>query len=390
MISTGFNPTQLWLEFSADERDRAWQQSQAMAIAGDRWTAYLNQLCLNTVLPWLRAEHWPEARVWTSRQALSSFWALVNGTAVTAGPIRLVLIPTEVIDLDELSIPQEWVDLPSWAADYYLTVQVEPDECWLRVGGYTTQARLKALARYDARDRTYRLDEVNLISDLNVLWQSRQVCPEEATRADIAAIPALALSQATPLIERLGNPALLTPRLEVPFTLWGALLEHGGWRQQLAERRQGVVESRSLVQWLQSGISALARQAGWEQLELQPSALGARGNAPEMGREEGGLFVSRRLVIAGQPYDLQIYSQGLTTHPTWRFELRSATPGGSIPSGFKLRLLTEDLQGFDDNQAEAIVAVDVLFVEVAVESGEGLVWEVEPWPEERDREILRF
>jgi Protein of unknown function (DUF1822) len=61
-----------------------------------------------------------------------------------------------------------------------------------------------------------------------------------------------------------------------------------------------------------------------------------------------------------------------------------------IPGGFKLRLLTEDLQSFPDNESVATTAIEVLAVEVALEAGEGIVWEVEPLPENCDREILRF
>jgi hypothetical protein len=74
----------------------------------------------------------------------------------------------------------------------------------------------------------------------------------------------------------------------------------------------------------------------------------------------------------------------------WRFELRNTALAGAIPGGFKLKLLTEDLQPFENNEDVALEAVDRLYVEVAVAPGEGLVWEVEPSPENCDREILRF
>uniref|UniRef100_A0ACD5H266 Uncharacterized protein n=1 Tax=Desertifilum tharense IPPAS B-1220 TaxID=1781255 RepID=A0ACD5H266_9CYAN len=38
----------------------------------------------------------------------------------------------------------------------------------------------------------------------------------------------------------------------------------------------------------------------------------------------------------------------------------------------------------------ALTAADLLFVDVALESGEGLVWEIEPFPENYQQEILRF
>jgi hypothetical protein len=52
--------------------------------------------------------------------------------------------------------------------------------------------------------------------------------------------------------------------------------------------------------------------------------------------------------------------------------------------------LSEDLQPFDGNQDVATTATDYLFVDVVLEPGEGLVWGVEPMPENYDREILRF
>ncbi len=415
MSSPFLTLTQPWLEFSQADCDRAWQQSQSLLAAGDRWTAYLNRLCVNTLLPWLQAEHCPDARAWPSAAALPSFWALTNGTAIalerspaTAAtrPPRLVLVPTEAIDTDEFVVPQEWVDLPSWAGDYYLMVQIDPDAGGLRLSGYVSHAQLRSRSRYEDRDRTYCLLAADMISDLTVLWVSRQLCPaatvgevDAATTRGLSPSQPLALLQANALIDRLGNPNILTPRLEVPFALWGALLEHGGWRQRLAERRQGLNESRSPWQWLRSGVSDIAQQFGWEQLTLQSS--GARGESTG----DGSTLLSRRLIIGGQAYDLQIRplttmaptgetpslaAPALEVSQAWRFELRSAQPGGQIPAGFKLRLLTEDLQAFDDNQDEAMTAVEMLLLEVAVDPGDGLVWEIEPMPEAGDREILRF
>ena len=74
----------------------------------------------------------------------------------------------------------------------------------------------------------------------------------------------------------------------------------------------------------------------------------------------------------------------------WRFELSSLAPGGLIPTGVTLRLLTEDLQPFENNEDTATAPVEQLYIEVALESGEGIVWEIEPTPEDYDREILRF
>ncbi|MBV9386644.1 MAG: DUF1822 family protein, partial [Chroococcidiopsidaceae cyanobacterium CP_BM_ER_R8_30] len=151
------DPTQLWLEVSQTTQANAWQQSQSFRAPNCRWNTYLNLSCLNTFLPWLREEYEPGAAPWPNLAALPSFWGVVNGTAITLGTKRLVLVPTETIDLSELRVPQEWVDIPSWVADYYIAAQVNPDDGWVRIWGYTTHQQLKTSGSYDSGDRTYCL-----------------------------------------------------------------------------------------------------------------------------------------------------------------------------------------------------------------------------------------
>lgn len=371
------DPKHLWLELPTTQTQ--WQQNQ-FSTPNSRWNAYLNRICLDAILPWLR-EYAPQGLVWPNSTALPSVWEVVNGTAIVMDTTRLVLIPSETIDLS-LRVPQEWVDIPDWAADYYLAVQVNPDQRWLRIWGYTTHQQLKASGSYDPGDRTYCLEEDGLIQDLNVLWVARQLCPEEPTREAIAPLPTLQLAPAENLLQRLGNPTISTPRLAVPFELWGALLQHGGWRQRLYEQRQGLPQW-SILQWLQTGVSDLAEQIGWQRVD-QSSLVGARG-----GKTTAAPVLSRQLRIAGQLYELQILPQGNLEERIWRFEL-STSLGTSIPSGFKLRLLTEDLQPFENNEDVATTAVERLYIQVALEPGEGLVWEIEPIPENYNREIWHF
>jgi hypothetical protein len=356
------------------------QQNQGFSTSGASWRARLNQVSLAAFLPWLQEEE--IAKVWPSVAALPSFWELVNGTAIECEDMRLVLLPTTEIDLRELRVPQEWVDIPSWSADYYLAVQVNLNAGWIRVWGYTTHFQLKTKGAYDAGDRTYSLDEDDLIQDLNVLWVARQLCSEEPLRVEVAPVPALRLPQAKNLLERLGNSAIVFPRLAVPFQLWAALLEHGGWRQCLYERRQGLLNLWSVPQWLQTNRLGLVEQFGWRVGPL-PVAQGMRSRP-----EQNGLL--RQLVIAGQLYELQVFPSGNLEDHTWRFELRPLDVDNRIPAGFKLKLLSEDLQPFNHNQDMAIEPVDWLYVDVMLELGEGLVWEIEPTPEGYEREILNF
>ncbi|MEH2053558.1 MAG: DUF1822 family protein [Nostoc sp.] len=89
-------------------------------------------------------------------------------------------------------------------------------------------------------------------------------------------------------------------------------------------------------------------------------------------------------------YPSQIIERYVLAWSCFLHELRNTNPDAMIPAGFKLRLLTEDLQPFVNNEDTATEAIPQLYIDVELEPGEGLVWEVEPTPDEYDREILRF
>lgn len=385
-LFTFANSTDLVLEISPTAGNEAWLNSQSFSNPASRYQAYLNQLCLSAVLPWLQEDYALQAKPWPHVTALSSIWEVVNGIAITLDTTRFILVPSEAIDSGELRVPQEWIDSPSWAGDYYLAIQVEPDEGWVRIWGYCTHEQLKHQGRYQASDRTYCLDEDDMIRDVSILGVVRQLYPDAPTRATITPLAALPLAQANNLLHRLSNPAVTMPRLEIPFELWGALIEHGAWRQRLYEQRIGLPEQRSILQWLRTGVSSLAQQMGWGRIEFQPSLDGARGIEEST---DNSAILSRQLLIAGQRYELRVVPINREEN-IWRFELHNATVGGLIPGGFKLRLLAEDLQEFENNEDSATTAQEQLYVEVALAPGEGLVWETQPLPENYDREILRF
>lgn len=359
-------------------------QEQPYSTPGASRRAWMNQVCLQAFLPWFREEIASNARVYPpNTAALPSFWEVVNGTAITFDTSRLILIPTLAMDGDELRVPQEWVDIPEWVADYYVAVEVNPDDGWIKILGYTTHKILKTTGVYDFGDRTYSLESENLIQDINVLWVTRQLNSSEALRTEIAPLAAISQTQAENLLERLGNPDVKFPRLAVPFPLWGALLADDSWRKKLSELRLGLPVLWSIPQWLQTGVANLAQQWGWEKREFVMVAAGMRSTEAVQG-------LSRQLIIADNTYELRIFPNDNPENQIWRFELRSVNPDQQIPIGFKLRLLTEDLQPFENNEDTAINPVDMLYLEVILEPGEGLVWETEPAPEDYNREVLRF
>ncbi len=370
------------LAIAADSHTEFWQDSAAAySNPGSRWCAALNQACLSTILDWIQSEQDHSAQIWTNAVNRASFWEVVNGGAIDIHGHRLVLIPTTAIDFAELRVPQEWVDLPSWAGDYYLSIYVDLDNLEIQVLGYVTHRQLQQQGEYDPIDRTYHLPGDSLIADLNVLWLTQQLCPAEVYRSPLQPLPRMPLIQAENLLLRLGDPNQLRSRLAVPFILWGAIMEHGGWRQQLYRHRLGLPEPWSIAQWWESGVSQFAQQLGWETVTLEPSLVLARS-----ANQIAPKILTRQLTISGQPYQLRVFSTG---KDLWRFELCSTSPD-PIPPGTKLRLLTEDLLAFEHNEDLALTETDRLYLEVRVNQGDGLVWETTPQPDLFDQEILRF
>lgn len=229
---------------------KAWQQVQAVPV--QRWSAYLNAICAEMIQANLMP--WPDQfQVALPPEQRPGRWELVSGTALRSGPHRLVLIPTEQIDSSELRVPQEWVDIPSWSAAYYLGTTLDLETGWLRVWCYASLADLRQ-GEYDSSDRTYVL--TNPERDLTQLQVLQQLPPQPLPA--IEPIPPLPAQAAQQLISRLGQPQLRLPRLEVPFPLWAALLENPGWQAQLSGQRLGLA------------VSPLVRLQAWLQAELQP------------------------------------------------------------------------------------------------------------------------
>ena len=385
---TLFNPAQLVLELNDTTLKEAWNQSQAAATPSSRWQTYLNQVTLNAFLPWLKAEEDAGAKVTFDRTTRASIWEVVNGTAITLGDnAKLVLIPSEAEDTSELRVPQEWIDIPEWSADYYLAVQVNVDAGYLRIWGYATHKQLKSEGTFSNGDRTYTLAEDDLVTDLDVLWVARELCPDEVTQIAVEPIAEIAPAQAYNLIQRLGDNSQLLPRLAIPFRMWAALVQNASWCKGLAAKRRGVPTKVSVLKWLKTGASNLAEELGWRQIQFQPSMVGARGDAATVTPPAVGL--AKQLLIANQAYELKILP--ITNEEgVWRFELRSLALGAMIPTGFKLRLLTEDLQAFEGNEDVATAPVEQLYLEVGLDAGEGLVWQIEPTPDNYQMEVLYF
>ncbi|WP_295620869.1 DUF1822 family protein [Chamaesiphon sp. GL140_3_metabinner_50] len=255
--------TQLALPIPAPISDAAWQRSQVYSTSDARWNFYLNQLATELLAEYLQAD-FPQIQIWQE----TNIWQFVSGSVLQLNHKRIVLLPSRAIDNSELVIAQEWLDLPAWAGDYFIAVQIDPDTETLHCWGYLTHQMMKSKARYDPLDRTYQLDAHHLIADVSGLWAIQSLNPTEVTQTAIAPLASVNPVQAANLLHRLAT--VPNPRLEIPFALWGALVSDRQWRQQLARLRQGETApvtdlnpvANQLGGWLQNVFAP-----GWQAVE---------------------------------------------------------------------------------------------------------------------------
>lgn len=254
----------LWLELSESDLEQAKPASQDYSNETGRNYAYFNGLCLKAFLKWMQENLGLETSlsVFPNEKVLPQIWEFVNGCGINLGNKRLVLIPSDAIDIADFAVPQEWVDIPNWAADYYLPVRVDLDGRYLHFWGFVSRSSLKAKAEYDSVYRVYYVERDLVIPNLDLLEIASNFCGDE--KGEVTALPKLSETEAEDLIEKLSKPSLYSPRLKATFEKWGALLNESYWLQKLYERRVQSVSPAiwTLNRWLDGVV-----ESGWQTFE---------------------------------------------------------------------------------------------------------------------------
>lgn len=263
------NANSTWFDIPEDLQNQAWAESASFSSDSNRQRAYINFLAQKIIIPYLQEE--VTSAIIEPNQ--TTFWELgVNGSLIQIDDKqRIIIIPTETFALEELRVPQEWVDIPALAGDYYLAVQVDTEENFLRIWGYTNHKKLKEKGDYNKRNRSYSLDREDLTEELNALWLTREYCPDEVTQSEIEPLPTLANDQLMELLDTLANQDLIFPRRAVSFQEWGAIFANETWREMLVKRRQpqtSIAPNQlkdsvvNLSQWLTNTFTE-----GWQTIE---------------------------------------------------------------------------------------------------------------------------
>ena len=267
-------PNQLWLKIPQEIQQKSWQRVQLSSNPTSKCQAYLNEICWQTFIPWLEA--WLEEDSNQSsvieKKKLADIWEFVNGSVINLGKTKIALIPSEATDNEEFDIPQEWVDIPQWQADYYLAIQVNFDvseEAWMRVRGYVSYQQLKNKGEYDQSDRIYYINQKYLEEDItNILLSLPQVTQ---AKEELVTETELSLETANQLLDGLSNPLVYYPRLAIPFSQWAMFITNSEWRQKLYQKRTGAKVSLfnsqtvNLRQWLDNLVNTV--EEGWQTVE---------------------------------------------------------------------------------------------------------------------------
>jgi Protein of unknown function (DUF1822) len=311
-----------------------WQQAQAYRSADAKWNYYLNQIATQLLCEYLQAD-FPQIRIW----AETNIWQFVNGSVLQLNDKRIVLLPSKAIDNSELVIAQEWLDLPAWAGDYFIAVQIDPDAETLHCWGYLTHQMMKSQARYEPIERAYHLDARNLIADVSGLWAIQELNPTEVTQTEIAPLASVNPVQAENLLQRLATAS--NPRVEIPFALWGALISDRQWRQQLAQLQQGEPDpaANRLNGWLQNVFAA-----GWQAVEDflgedadLAVALRQTATPASIVRRVKALELAERVLLL-----LVSIEPAADDRLAIQVQLRSIDRTETLPPGLTLSLLSSD------------------------------------------------
>lgn len=256
----------VWLEITDRDLQIAEPSPQIYSNQTGLYYAHLNKLCLHKFCAWLTASAIDYTPSFSDAE-MYPFWDVVNGCAIEIGKTRLILIPTDTLDRDEIRVPQEWVDLPNLHGDYYLAVQIDLDAKQMNIWGFTSHRTLKQQGEYAAIDRTYSLPSERLVVNLDILWMAQELNLHEVVATP--ELPDLNLDRALELISQLSVPSPYSPRTKVEFSQWGSILNNPSLRTQLYQTRlqqsvlaQSPAPSFSLSDWLQSEFTN-AIASGW-------------------------------------------------------------------------------------------------------------------------------
>ena len=256
----------LFLPITQDDLQKTESNRRQYSNQAGNNNAYINFLCLSKFSLWLKERLTPEAIAIPAEQNgfkfeesasfntlknhrdISVIWEVINGFPLEINGKTFIFIPSQDEDIESFSIAQEWVDIPSWAGDYYVPIQVDLANQFLHFWGFISYSSLKEKAEYDRTYRMYDIDADYLIDDFQLIWQAIELCEHE--KSHLKPLSKLTETQAHELIAKLSEPSVYSPRLDLDFSEWASLISQDSWLKKLYHQRLNPVYN--LTYWLKN------------------------------------------------------------------------------------------------------------------------------------------
>jgi hypothetical protein len=187
--------------------------------------------------------------------------------------MKIVVIPSDSLDISGISIPREWVDIPQWTPDYYLAAQLDLEQNTILLWGYVHSNTIKQQAVLNHSHQYYTLPLEKMSLDLELFGITQQlVVPPQFHQQSFITANSLNKKDA---LEKLSTLSPYSPRLDLPFETWSALISDRQWCQELYQQRclnsLSKSSSTNLLQWLkQEVVSTIS--SGWQELSEVVSA----------------------------------------------------------------------------------------------------------------------
>jgi len=268
--------------------------------------ARINCLCLYALMDFLAGEpdlSDKQLTIFPGEAGLVELLEFFNGIKITFDGRQLVLLPMEVDELEVLEIPQEWVDIAGFTAEYYIAIQIDPENGLLKFVGGASYQTIKQQGTCNTGLRAYYLAAENLLGFNSIL------VAEPVAKSDIQPLPKLLPEQVQCLLAKLGKQTFCSPRFLVPFSQYGVLVADPELRTQLYRRRTQIL-SVNVGLWLEDKVDAIARALSWELVPLPTTAMALRsGTTSELERilnsleRESEIFVPAKAKCVSIPVE---------------------------------------------------------------------------------------
>ncbi|MGD2182023.1 DUF1822 family protein [Lusitaniella coriacea] len=225
------------LELETEQIDRALQFSQAAKNPQRQWSLYIQSLVLSSFEEWVKKRQ-PDLKLKTDNCSLSNpihanFLDTICNLQV--GDFKVCLIPTTSLSDSEISIPRAVLDLPEFAAHFYIVIGIDEELEMAAIRGFLSRDRA-----IQERDRTqpqldwnYSIDIARFENNFNDLLLYLQCL-------DVEAIPLPDPIRANNLTQLKNQLESLLPQIQNQ-SLWQVL----SWEQGVA-----VLTHPELLDWI--------------------------------------------------------------------------------------------------------------------------------------------